>query len=600
MEDSYRSLKVIFEDFYGYFQRIDCAQVFENDPGLLYQAGEIYLTYGKSSEALVCFQESIDIAISKMDQKVLPLDSYVKLMTKRRLFHECTLQLTKLSLLNSSYNYYRAWAFLEAKNYSTSEKILKTCSKSTKVNLLLARLYYELKDWKNMFTPLDDVIKKEECKKSKWEGEDKSIEDYLTALDWIGKEKFAQKDYKEAIEPWLTLTFVVMIFLLKDRAYEVKNIVPRLNALIPLIEEMERSDPKLLLEVRENVVDSVGHFQKMIQYGFHYLKDEDKPLKAIICTTWTKIAATVIFSKQDQQRFITMQHLIIFEAHAIMENRDDAISELQSFMNRSRSQMIDDPYFLELVKKAFGYYAALKYYPEGTDAYETLIKIPEVRAEKINVAMFSFTQARILFQDQQHVESIALFDECAKVKYEQGEVFLWRPALSYIHLKDYKKALKWIVTFLSKRNSFGQFEFTMTILAQGYCFTKLKMYDQAERSFKKAVKTKLKGGDLVSYVPLYRMIAALDKKDGKEVLKYLKLMMQQQNIKFADHLVSFLQDAISDEGRYLKNEWRKILDTVTSNSRALLPNPEREVQQCKTYRNSSLIVLTFLNKKYDS
>ena len=64
-----------------------------------------------------------------------------------------------------------------------------------------------------------------------------------------------------------------------------------------------------------------------------------------------------------------------------------------------------------------------------------------------------------------------------------------------------------------------------------------------------------------------------------------------------EKLVPFLQDKIVDEGRYLKDDWRNVLDVISDHSPALFP--KSDVQQYKTYRNSSLIVLCLLNKKYD-
>ena len=115
-------------------------------------------------------------------------------------------------------------------------------------------------------------------------------------------------------------------------------------------------------------------------------------------------------------------------------------------------------------------------------------------------------------------------------------------------------------------------------------------------TFKQAEKFK-SGGD-IPCVPFYRMMAAIDRKNSKDTFKYLKLVMK--SIRSVENLVHFLQGKIVDEGRYLKDDWRNVLDVISDHSRAILPDPDSDVQQYKTYRNSSLIVLCILNKKYES
>mgnify|MGYP001456829223 CR=1 FL=1 len=194
------------------------------------------------------------------------------------------------------------------------------------------------------------------------------------------------------------------------------------------------------------------------------------------------------------------------------------------------------------------------------ECWEALVNTNEVKNDrtKYRWTMYSYTQGRILFEDQQHVKSIAMFIQCSKVKYEPGEVFLWRPALSCIYLKKYEKALEFFKKFWNMRTSnlFNSSELTMTFLAQGYCETKLERHNEAEKHFKQAEK--FKSGDDIPCVPFYRMMAAYDRRNSKDTFKYLKLVMR--SIKSVDNLVQFLQDKIVDEGRYLKDDWRNVLD----------------------------------------
>ena len=240
----------------------------------------------------------------------------------------------------------------------------------------------------------------------------------------------------------------------------------------------------------------------------------------------------------------------------------------------------------------------LKLNPFFSECYQALVNVKEVKNDRTRWAMYSYTQGRILFEDQQHIKSIAMFIQCAKIKYEPGEVFLWRPALSCIYLKKYELALEFFKKFWNMRtsNRFNGSELTMTFLGQGYCATKLKRHNEAEIHFKQAEKFK-SGGD-IPCVPFYRMMAAIDRKNSKDTFKYLKLVMK--SIRSVENLVHFLQGKIVDEGRYLKDDWRNVLDVISDHSRAILPDPDSDVQQYKTYRNSSLIVLCILNKKYES
>ena len=611
------SPKTTFEEFSVHFQRIDYNKFCYDDAELLYQTGQVCLAFSKPCEAFKYFKNAIEITILQNSQRVLKLDDSVKLMSKRRLNNECTFILTQLSLINPEYNHYRALAFIEAKNYGTAEKILSQCQRTTPINLLYVRLYFELKDWKKIRRPIHEIQEKELDETRQWK--DKDLKAFLTVLYWIGKQAFEQKDYKEALN--FFLQFTMLASTKESRIYELKelflDLMPEVIEMVDQIlegGEEERSQYKLEKDLEETLFKLL---YKLTQGGFDTLMEE-KYLKAIMFETLSKLIGIRVFYNQSKVVLNILQYFTIFEAYAIMENRDLAMRELQEFVKNDGEHYKDDGFMETIYKEAHLYYANSFYYPEAIgnvqlsyfsiftitkansfpiECWEALVNTNEVKNDRSRYkwAMYSYTQGRILFEDQQHVKSIALFNQCAKVKYEPGEVYLWRPALSCIYLKNYEKALEFFKKFWNMRTSnlFNSTELTMTFLGQGYCATKLKRHNEAEKHFKQAEK--FKTGEDIPSVPFYRMMAAYDRKNRKDTFKYLKLVMK--SIKSVEKLVPFLQDKIVDEGRYLKDDWRNVLDVISDHSRALFP--KSDVQQYKTYRNSSLIVLCLLNKKYD-
>ena len=589
------SPKTIFEEFFGSLKKISHSNLGVH---LIWQFGEVLLAFSRPYEALLFFQEAIETTIKNKDASyVLNLDNYVKLMSKRRLYHECTLTITQLSYLSQEYNYHRALAFLEAKNYPTAQKILSKCPSSTAVNLLWTRLYFELKNWKKIRRPLHEIMEKEIDETLQWK--DKDLKAYLTALYWIGKQAYEQQDYDQALDFFLQLT--CWTYHNEDKIYELKEIVldlmPEVIDILDEIlqgEEEERSKYRLD-ETNENQLYRLLHHYT--QGGFDRLIEE-KYLKAVMFETLAKLVGVRVFYNQTSVILNILNYFTIFEAYAITENRDLAIKELHEFVKNDGEHYKDDGFMHTIYKEAQLYYANCYYYPEAIECYQTLSNVKEVKEDPKIWAAYSYTQGRILFEDQQHEKSLALFAKCATIKYEPGEAYLWRPAFSYMYLKKYEKAFDCFKKFLKNRtsNRFDGGELTMAFLGGGYCSSKLKQHHEAEKWFKHAVKTK--SGDDIPSVPLYRMMAAHDRGNSKDTFKYLKLVMK--SIKSVEKLASFLQDKIVDEGRYLKDDWRAVLDTFADHARTVFPNPKTDVHQYKTYRNSSLIVLCLLNKKYDS
>ena len=186
-----------------------------------------------------------------------------------------------------------------------------------------------------------------------------------------------------------------------------------------------------------------------------------------------------------------MAYFTTFEAYAITENRDQAIYEFQDFVKNAALDQQEDFFMFRMYKYAHLYYANCFYYPEAIECYEAMLRDKELKDPYV-FAIYSYTQGRILFEDHQHDKSIAMFKKCSKIKYEHGEKYLWRPAMSYLYLQKYEKAMKSFQYFWTRRTSklFNGGEVTMAFLGQGYCATKLKQHNEAEKYFKQAEKTK--------------------------------------------------------------------------------------------------------------
>ena len=593
------SSKTVFEDFFENFKKINHKKLCENHVNLICQTAEIYLKFSKPWDALQYFEDAIEIAIKTKHCKVLNLENYIKLMATKRRYDDCTLTLTKLSFISQDYNYYRALAFIEAKSYKTAEKILSKCHQnSTSINLLYTRLYFELKDWNKMNKPMNEVMKKEKDEKYQWEGKDKDFKAYLTSLYWAGKQDFQRKNYKYALDTFMNLTMLASNS--PSRVYELKDLILDLMPeVIEIIDQVLQSEDKEKYKLDESLRGEMYQWlHKISQAGFDAL-DEEKYLKAIMFETLSKLFAIIVFNNPSPKVLNVLQYVTIFEAYAITENRDLALLEIQEFAkNLELKHQGQDQDLDHMHMYAHLYYANNFYYPEAIESYEAILNAKEVKTDPYVFAIYACTQGRILFEDQQHEKSIAIFKKCSKIKYERGEMYLWRPALSYLYLKKYENAMKSFKYFWDRRTSrqFNGAEVTMAFLGQGYCATKLKRHNEAEKNFKQAELTK--SGEDIPSVPFFRMIAAYDRGSKKETFKYLKIVMKR--IKSVEKLVPFLQDKIVHDARYLKHDWRNVLDVVSDHSRCLFSNPEADVHQFKTYRNSSLIVLCLLNKKYDS
>ena len=357
--------KTTFEEFSVQFKRIDHLKLCQDDAELVYQAGEVYFAFSKPWEALEYFKDAIEITNSQNSQKVLKLDNYIKLMSKRRLYNECTLILTKLSLINPDYNYYRALAFIEAKNYATAEKILSQCQRTTPVNLLYTRLYFELKDWKKIEKPINEIQEKLNNYVTA-KSINKDLKAILTCWYWIGKLAFEQKNYKEALDNFLQLT--ILTSNSHSRFYELKDLIldlmPEMIEMVDQVlegDEEERSKYKLEKSQENQLYSLMKYFT---QEGFDTLIEE-KYLKAIMFETLSKLIRIRVFYNQSKEVLNILQYFTIFESYAIMENRDLAMREMQEFVKNPGEHYKDDGFMENIYKEAQLYYANSYYYPEA-------------------------------------------------------------------------------------------------------------------------------------------------------------------------------------------------------------------------------------------
>ena len=363
-EPSRQCAKTVFEEFSVQFKRINHLKLCHDDADLLCQAGEVYFEFSKTCEALEYFKDAIEITLNQKSQKVLKLDNFIKLMSKRQGYNECTLILTKLSLINPDYNYYRALAFIEVKNYSTAEQILSQCQRTTSVNLLYTRLYFELKDWKKIRRPINEIQDKEGDPTNQWKGKD--LKAFLTTYYWIGKEAFEQKDYKDALDVFLQ--FAVLTFANQKRLYELKDIVldlmPEVIEMVDQVlegDEEERLQYKLEDKERDKLHDFTYAFT---QGGFDKLIEE-KYLKAVMFETISKLIGIRVFNNQSKKVLNILQYFTIFESYALMENRDLAMREMQEFVKNPGEHYKDDGFMEDIYKEAQLYYANSYYYPEA-------------------------------------------------------------------------------------------------------------------------------------------------------------------------------------------------------------------------------------------
>ena len=90
----------------------------------------------------------------------------------------------------------------------------------------------------------------------------------------------------------------------------------------------------------------------------------------------------------------------------------------------------------------------------------------------------AFSHAMNLYDEQRHQESIDLFDQ--HKHYKACHSYLWRPAISYIHLGDYDRAMDALIYFMKGKKA-GNVSFDEMIKAyivKGYLCRKMKYFKE--------------------------------------------------------------------------------------------------------------------------
>ena len=584
--------KNIFEEFQSCLQNADRPKLLENDIKVIYNIGELCMEYNQIQEALKYFEEAVEIAVKNPngDLEVLKLDSYVKVMAKLNRFNELTLIMTKLTIINSEYAYYRGLAFVEAKNYDVALKILMKCEQTTKIGLLLCRIQFELKNWKDLRSSATKITDIEHDENNVWI--DHNLKIFLKAQYYQAIACFKLGNYRACNQIFQVFLLYIIDQFNKsmETIYELKDII---FELIPkAIEYLDVVMQKIT--IKERIDEEFTRLSHYAQMAFDLLLT-DENVKAAMISTVVKLGLVLATTKES--KICVPLHLIFsnFQSFAVMNRQDETLQELQSFDQSVHPLLKSHTYYMVILEKSLQYYANLKYYPEAIETYEKLIAINDEETNKM-AHLYACTLGRVLFEDNQHEKCFQHFEKWIATKGnfgEAGEEYLWRTAFSYIYLRKYEKALKYFKKLIEvKLLNAGLF---VIYLGMAYCFAKTQKYSKALKLHEFA-KDLARGKD-IPRVPFNKIILFHDKGDSRDTFKHVKTVAK--SLKSVEHLVVFLQEIIGDEGQYLRYDWRNVLDTFLKHSKNIFQHPDTETQAFRTYRASSLLTLCIVNKKYD-
>ena len=342
---------------------------------------------------------------------------------------------------------------------------------------------------------------------------------------------------------------------------------------------------------------SIDKEKEYLELGFNHVNwatqaaEKHLNLKALILVNCSKLMLVASQVELPKKCYNIWVYQTAFDASArlgMLENAIEEVCESHSNENQVLQQYgfnVDNCKDL-LNDKLLLLYSRLNYNDEAIEIFEDVLKTRKGK----QISHLAFNNGVNLYDEQRHQESIDIF---AKHKnFKACHSFLWRPAISYIHLGDYEKAMDALMYYMEGKRA-GNVSFDEMIkacLVKGYLCRKMKRFKEAAESFNGAKEV----GDM-PFTPFHKMLNSYDQGNFKDYTKFMRQLIQKcETLK---SLVFFLQCLISKEERYLADEWRKILDIFILRSRDLWPKPEKDFPRFRFYRTSSLLSLHFVKKR---
>ena len=562
------------------------SRIFQNDIDMLINTADMLAKFTKSFEAHILYQEGLDLVIANGHDYVFNLTDYIQIMIKLKKFQKCIDTLEKLVLKDSGYKFYLAIAYKEMKEFSKSKSILtESPSKTSKILLALIEIAYETKDYDEAFKLGLDLTN--HTKKAKF---------YIEGMFWLGLVQLDLNGLPEGYKYFILMSTRILMAFKSDKPYDLKNVVSRMvNKMSEVVETKQVTEgekrAKSAMEVeRVNLPDYLSTcYEKAFENA-----EKHQYIQSLIYVNCCKLFWMCDNIKPMRQCPDFILCTLTYDTYESLEMFDEALETLKIF-RKSLDFSNEDVEFKmafqsTFMQKALNMVSILKYYDEATEIFE-LTQSSKSESLGLNNTVKVCTQARNLYLAQRHKESIEMFKTSYVKTCKEGIGFLWRPAMSHIHLGNYNKAMD-ALNFYERGIRDGTqvlYVDVKILIIRGNIYRKMKKYKQAMECFN-SVK------DILPYptIPFYKMLTSFQKGNFKDYTKFMRQLIH--GLKSFNLLMKFLRFMVFSEERYLANEWQKIMDIFVLRSRDFLPHQQRDVRRLRINRNSSLVALHFVKK----
>ena len=585
-----RTPRTVFEEFSLYLEKDSGWQILDQDMNLLFHTAEIYKNFDKPTEAENLYELSLNLILSEGHDCVFNLKEYIQLMATLKRSEKCYKTIEKLTAKYEGYRYFLALAAIELKDFEKADDLLDQCPRSSKITLCKIKVLYELQEYDEALDLISEVTR---ITYPRDRSNFKKQIILVKGLFWLGKLRLeVDKNYLDAWPALTNLTWEILNVFHEDDPYPCKLIMlPLVPKILKMMEECLKHNYKAI-----KAKHSIDKEKEYLELGFNHVNwatqaaEKHLNLKALILVNCSKLMLVASQVELPKKCYNIWVYQTAFDASArlgMLENAIEEVCESHSNENQVLQQYgfnVDNARNL-LRDKLLLFYTRLQYTDEAMEVFENMLK-----GRKGKHPEFAFNHGMNLYDEQRHQESIDIF---AKHKnFKACHSFLWRPAISYIHLGDYEKAMDALMYFMKGKRA-GNVSFDEMIkacLVKGYLCRKMKRFKEAAESFNGAKEV----GDM-PFTPFHKMLNSYDQGNFKDYTKFMRQLIQKcETLK---SLVFFLQCLISKEERYLADEWRKILDIFILRSRDLWPKPEKDFPRFRFYRTSSLLSLHFVKKR---
>ena len=582
--------RTVFEEFSLYLEKDSGWQILDQDMNLLFHTAEIYKNFDKPTEAENLYELSLNLILSEGHDCVFNLKEYIQLMATLKRSEKCYKTIEKLTAKYEGYRYFLALAAIELKDFEKADDLLDQCPRSSKITLCKIKVLYELQEYDEALDLISEVTR---ITYPRDRSNFKKQIILVKGLFWLGKLRLeVDKNYLDAWPALTNLTWEILNVFHEDDPYPCKLIMlPLVPKILKMMEECLKHNYKAI-----KAKHSIDKEKEYLELGFNHVNwatqaaEKHLNLKALILVNCSKLMLVASQVELPKKCYNIWVYQTAFDASArlgMLENAIEEVCESHSNENQVLQQYgfnVDNARNL-LRDKLLLFYTRLQYTDEAMEVFENMLK-----GRKGKHPEFAFNHGMNLYDEQRHQESIDIF---AKHKnFKACHSFLWRPAISYIHLGDYEKAMDALMYFMKGKRA-GNVSFDEMIkacLVKGYLCRKMKRFKEAAESFNGAKEV----GDM-PFTPFHKMLNSYDQGNFKDYTKFMRQLIQKcETLK---SLVFFLQCLISKEERYLADEWRKILDIFILRSRDLWPKPEKDFPRFRFYRTSSLLSLHFVKKR---